>query len=358
MAARAAPPAGGGAGAPPPHSPRAQPAAARAPSLSGFLPPPSCPALESADDSELGPAQFALANPVVLSSVFAALPGPDLARCAAVCGLWRDLLLRDAGADAAIWQAAYMAEHGAEPLPREWAGRCAGAHGGAWRQAGARGRMQRRAAPRCARAALHAAAPTDPGPPPPSRPSPGLASCLHTPPPTHSPPSPPRPVSYRAMYARAARLLRPAPAAPLPLGGPALCYSPGAAAVVAFAPRSNVLSALPAAGGAPRSVAVPDRGVLPGGAPGRPLLAALEGSLVVLTTGDGVLQVRGRGGAKPGSWGAGGVRLLSPPGPRLSALPPVASQPATSTPKPPPRCSCGTPRACAPPARSARTRRR
>jgi hypothetical protein len=145
MAALAAPPAADArACAAPPLLPAAAPPppAADRPLSGDLLQPPRCPALESADESELGPAQFALANPVVLSSVFAALAGADLARCAAVCGLWRDLLLADAGADSAIWRAAYLAEHGREPPPREWAGRC-GAAARAWMAGGARDRAAR-----------------------------------------------------------------------------------------------------------------------------------------------------------------------------------------------------------------------
>ena len=84
-----------------------------------------CPALTSADDSDdfPHPALVALANPVCLATVFAALDGATLGRCAAVCALWRDMLCRDTGADTAIWKPSYLAEYGREALPNEWLGR-------------------------------------------------------------------------------------------------------------------------------------------------------------------------------------------------------------------------------------------
>lgn len=96
------------------------------------------------------------------------------------------------------------------------------------------------------------------------------------------------------MYTRAAGLLSlPAPA-PLPLSGAAVTFSAGAGCIVAYDPRTARLATLASDGTSLRSMAVPDRGAAPGGvAYGRPLLAAAAGSLVVLSTGDGVLQVRG-----------------------------------------------------------------
>lgn len=86
-------------------------------------PPDDCPALASADDGDLGPANFALATPVVVATVLASLDGAELARCAAVCRLWRDLVCRDAGADRTVWRTSYLREYGREALPHEWVGR-------------------------------------------------------------------------------------------------------------------------------------------------------------------------------------------------------------------------------------------
>jgi hypothetical protein len=82
-----------------------------------------CPALASADGDDAGPAQFALANPVVLATLFAGLGGATLARCGGVCRLWRDVLLRDKGADRAIWRPSYELEHGRGAGAGEWTGR-------------------------------------------------------------------------------------------------------------------------------------------------------------------------------------------------------------------------------------------
>lgn len=82
-------------------------------------------ALASTDvvEADLEAASLALATPAVVATVFAALDGAALARCAGVCRLWRDLVCRDVGADRAVWRASYLREYGREPLPHEWAGR-------------------------------------------------------------------------------------------------------------------------------------------------------------------------------------------------------------------------------------------
>lgn len=91
------------------------------------------------------------------------------------------------------------------------------------------------------------------------------------------------------MYARAVGLLSiRSPVRVLPMQGAALCYNAATRSAVAFAARSHVLS-VRGPDGAVRSRGVPDRGVA--GAGGRPMLASLGGSLVVLSAGDGLLQV-------------------------------------------------------------------
>lgn len=93
------------------------------------------------------------------------------------------------------------------------------------------------------------------------------------------------------MYARASGLLSlPAPK-PLPIDGSAICYNAATRSIVTFAPHTRMLRALGPDGGGVRARPVPESAVA--GALGRPLLAALAGDLVVLTAGDGVLQVGG-----------------------------------------------------------------